>query len=73
MAYKIVDDRLIIADVPMWMVEYNTSTGLVTSMSNNENEAQAFSTEAAANSACYLINNNSNNSFIGHVPPPPHH
>ncbi len=73
MPYKIVDDRLIIADVPMFMVTYNTSTGLVTAMDSNENNAQTFAVEADANAACYLINNNSNNSFIGHVPPPPHH
>jgi hypothetical protein len=73
MPYKIVDDRLIIADVPMWLVDYNTSTGLVTSMSNDTADAQTFSVEADANAACYLINNNANNSFIGHVPPPPHH
>lgn len=70
MPYKIVDDRLIIADTPMWVVTYNTTTGLVTSMTNDENQAQPFVTEAAADSACYLINNNANNSFIGHVPHP---
>ncbi len=70
--YKIVDDRLIIADVPMYMVTYNTTTGLVTAMDSNAANAQTFSVEADAQAACYLINNNSNNSFIGHVPPPHH-
>lgn len=72
MPYKIVDDRLIIADVPMWMVSYNTYTGLVTSMDSDIANAETFGTEADANAACYLINNNANNSFIGHVPPPHH-
>ena len=72
MPYKIVDDRLIIADIPMWLVDYNTSTGLVTSMTSREAQAQTFATEVLANAACYLINNNPNNSFIGHVPPPQH-
>jgi hypothetical protein len=70
--YQIVDDRYIIADVPMWLVSYNTATGLVTSMSSNQANALTFATQSDAGAACYLINNNANNSFIGHVPPPHH-
>lgn len=72
MPYKIIDDRLILADASLWIISYNEETGLVMSFTENEAQAKPFVTEEAANSACYLINNNSNNSFIGHVPPPHH-
>ncbi len=68
--FVIIDDRLIIADVPLWVVSYDTSTGLVISTTNVESSALAFSTQGEAMATCNLINSNTNNTFVGHVPKP---
>lgn len=70
MALKIDDERYILAPYVLWLVNYDHSTGLVLSMSDNEADAITFPTEDKRSAVLYLINNNDNNSFIGQVPHP---
>lgn len=67
---KINDPRLVLADVVLWLTEYNDQTGLVMAFSADEDEALEFDNDQERDAAIYLINNNQNNSFIGHVPRP---